>query len=114
MGKGEDGMDALEDDDDDDEGDGKTRRCLQSQRQSAPHPLVLTLTDEQAALVAPESNQLLHLQLRKRYYAEALNFMRTVEGAMCVFFSCFPFSPCFRSHPRCFTSGRRLPTRFLF
>ena len=76
MGKGEDGMNALEDDDDDEEGVGKTRRCLQSQRQSAPHPLVLT--DEQAALVAPESNQLLHLQLRKWYYAQVLNFMRMV------------------------------------
>ena len=54
--------------------------------------LVLTLTDEQAALVAPESNQLLHLQLRKRYYAEAVNFMRMVEGAKWVFFSSFLFS----------------------
>ena len=44
--------------------------------------LVLTLMDEQAALVAPESNQLLHLQLRKWYYAQVLNFMRIVEGAM--------------------------------
>ena len=35
-------------------------------------PLLLTLADEQAALAAPESNQLLHLQLRKRYYAERL------------------------------------------
>jgi condensin complex subunit 1 len=39
------------------------------------------LTDEQAALAALESNQLLHLRLRKRYYAEALNFIRQVEEA---------------------------------
>jgi condensin complex subunit 1 len=39
------------------------------------------LTDEQAALAALESNQLLHLHLRKRYYSEALNFIRQVEEA---------------------------------
>lgn len=39
------------------------------------------LTDEQAALAALESNQLLHLRLRKRYYSEALNFIRQVEDA---------------------------------
>ena len=32
-----------------------------------PAPLLLTLTDEQAALATPESNQLLHLHLGKRY-----------------------------------------------
>ena len=39
------------------------------------------LTDEQAALAALESNQVLHLRLRKRYYTEALNFIRQVEEA---------------------------------
>lgn len=39
------------------------------------------LTDEQAALAALESNQVLHLRLRKRYYSEALNFIRQVEEA---------------------------------
>jgi condensin complex subunit 1 len=39
------------------------------------------LTDEQAAVAALESNQLLHLRLRKRYYSEALNFIRQVEEA---------------------------------
>ena len=47
-----------------------------------PAPLVLTLMDEQAALAAPESNQLLHLHLGKWYYAEALDFMRMVEGTI--------------------------------
>ena len=56
MWKGEDGMDALP--------LLKTRRCLKDKVR--PALLVLTLTDEQAVLVAPESNQLLHLQLRKR------------------------------------------------
>ena len=34
--------------------------------------------DEQAALAALESNQLLHLRLCKRYYSEALNFIQQV------------------------------------
>ena len=44
------------------------------------------LTDEQAALAALESNQLLHLRLRKRYYSEALNFIRQVEEAAQIIF----------------------------
>ena len=43
---------------------------------------ISALTEEQAALAALESNQILHLKLRKRYYAEALNFIRQIEGAM--------------------------------
>ena len=97
---------SVEDDDDDDEEEGDAFKVKVKVR---PAPLVLTLTDEQAALVAPESNQLLHLHLGKRYYAEALNFMRMVEGAMYVFFSSFPFSPCFHSH--CL---EKLLTRFIF
>lgn len=42
------------------------------------------LTNEQAALAALESNQILHLRLRKKYYAEGLNFIRQMESAMCV------------------------------
>ena len=40
------------------------------------------LTNEQAALAALESNHVLHLKLRKRYYAEGLNFIQQIEGAM--------------------------------
>lgn len=40
------------------------------------------LTNEQAALAALESDQLLHLRLRKKYYVEALNFIRLVENSM--------------------------------
>lgn len=43
---------------------------------------ISALTDEQVALVALQSSQILHLKLRKRYYAESLNFMRQIEGAM--------------------------------
>ena len=67
---------------------GRARRGDAFKSKCAP----LTLTDEEAALAAPESNQLLHRQLRKRYYVEALNFMRMVEGTKWVFFSSFLFS----------------------
>lgn len=40
------------------------------------------LTNEQVALAALEGNQLLSLKLRKKYYSEALNFIRQVEGAI--------------------------------
>ncbi|KAF8623362.1 hypothetical protein AX17_007440 [Amanita inopinata Kibby_2008] len=43
---------------------------------------VAALSNEQAALAALETNQMLHLRLRKKYYAEALNFIRQIEGAM--------------------------------
>jgi hypothetical protein len=72
-----------------------------------PAPLLLTLTDEQAALVAPESNQLLHLHLGKRYYAEALDFMRMVEGAMCVFFSSFIFFFLLSPSPSLLSFGKK-------
>lgn len=51
------------------------------------------LTNEQAALAALESNQILHLRLRKKYYAEGLNFIRQVESAMWV--SSLTSLPCF-------------------
>ena len=89
MWKGEDGMDALpllKTTTIMKKGMGGRGDAFKVKDKVRPAPLVLTLTDEQPALVAPESNQLPHLQLRKRYYAEALNFMRTVEGALCVLF----------------------------
>ena len=49
------------------------------------------LSNEQAALAALESNQILHLRLRKKYYTEGLNFIRQIEGAMCV----CTLPPCF-------------------
>lgn len=42
---------------------------------------ISTLTDEQVALAALESDKLLHLKLRKRYYAEGLRFIRAIEGS---------------------------------
>ncbi len=46
------------------------------------HLDISALTNEQVALAALESNQLLHLKLRKRYYAEALSFIRQIESSM--------------------------------
>ncbi|KAL5523043.1 CND1 [Sanghuangporus sanghuang] len=43
---------------------------------------ISALTNEQVALAALQSSQILNLKLRKRYYAEALNFIRQIEGAM--------------------------------
>ena len=43
---------------------------------------VAALSNEQEALAALESNEILHLRLRKKYYVEALNFIRQIEGAM--------------------------------
>jgi condensin complex subunit 1 len=43
---------------------------------------ISALTDEQVALAALQSSKVLHLKLRKKYYAEALNFIRQMEDAM--------------------------------
>lgn len=85
----------VDDDDDDDEtempsseGGGphtpKPKRTKKSKKLK-PRKSELNmeaLTNEQAALAALESNQILHLRLRKKYYVEGLNFIRQVEGAM--------------------------------
>ena len=115
MRKGEDGMDAiplLKTTTIMKKGMRRRGDAFKVKDKVRPALLVLTLTDEQAALVAPKSNQLPHLHLGKRYYAEALDFMRTVEGALCVFFSSFPFSPCFHSHPHCFPLERKVADTF--
>jgi condensin complex subunit 1 len=43
---------------------------------------VVALSSEQEALAALQTDEVLHLRLRKKYYAEALNFIRQIEGAM--------------------------------
>jgi hypothetical protein len=40
------------------------------------------LSNEQEALAALQTDEILHLRLRKKYYVEALNFIRQIEGAM--------------------------------
>ncbi|RDB27013.1 Condensin complex subunit 1 [Hypsizygus marmoreus] len=43
---------------------------------------VAALSSEQDALAALEADELLRLRLRKKYYVEALSFIRQIEGAM--------------------------------
>ncbi|KAI6123353.1 non-SMC mitotic condensation complex subunit 1-domain-containing protein [Pisolithus thermaeus] len=42
----------------------------------------VAITSEQEALAALESNETLYLRLRKKYYTEALVFIRMIEGSM--------------------------------
>lgn len=59
----------------------KTKKKKRSARRKSELNME-ALTNEQQALAALESNQLLHLRLRKRYYAEGLSFIRVVETGM--------------------------------
>ncbi|KAG6333782.1 hypothetical protein ID866_5308 [Astraeus odoratus] len=43
---------------------------------------VVAITSEREALAALESNEALYLRLRKKYYTEALTFIRMIEGSM--------------------------------
>jgi condensin complex subunit 1 len=71
-----------EDGEEEGEGEGTTPKSKgKKSRRKSELDNMAALTDEQAALAALESNQLLHLRLRKRYYSEALNFIRQVEEA---------------------------------
>jgi len=102
-----DALPLLKDDDDNEEEEEGEDEEMPSKSKTKCALLVLTLTDEQAALVAPESTQLLHRQLRKRYYAQVLNFMRMVEGAMFVFFSSFLFSSLLSLSPSRLSFGEK-------
>ena len=66
---------------DGDEEEGTTPKSKSKKSGRKSELDMAALTDEQAALAALESNQLLHLRLRKRYYSEALNFIRQLEEA---------------------------------
>jgi condensin complex subunit 1 len=70
------------DGDEHEEGSQSAKRKKAKKNKSRTELDIAALTSEQAALSALESNQLLHLRLRKRYYAEGLNFIRQIEGAM--------------------------------
>lgn len=55
---------------------GKAKRSKKARKSELN---IEALTNEQAALAALESDKILHLRLRKRYYAEGLSFIRQVE-----------------------------------
>ncbi|KIL63463.1 hypothetical protein M378DRAFT_107274 [Amanita muscaria Koide BX008] len=89
MEKGNKGDDAMDDDADDDNGERSSKRKKKKNNKKNGNLErrksqldVAALSNEQAALAALESNQMLHLRLRKKYYAEALNFIRQIEAAM--------------------------------
>lgn len=77
----DDNADSIIDDDDEEEEEEDVLPNSQGKSGRKSELDMAALTDEQAALAALESNQLLHLRLRKRYYSEALNFIRQVEDA---------------------------------
>ena len=85
-------VDSIMDEEDEREDDGEegtpsSKQKSKSKKNGRKSELdMAALTDEQAALAALESNQLLHLRLRKRYYSEALNFIRQVEEAAQIIF----------------------------
>ncbi|PFH48881.1 hypothetical protein AMATHDRAFT_64397 [Amanita thiersii Skay4041] len=89
MEDGGDTEDAMDEDGEENE-EGTSKRHSKKSRNKKASKLkprksqldVAAVSNEQAALAALESNQLLHLRLRKKYYAEALSFIRQIEAAM--------------------------------
>jgi condensin complex subunit 1 len=82
-----DDEEATDGDEEDDEANATPRRVKKEKKSKKSKPRkseldMAALTSEQAALAALESNQLLHLRLRKKYYSEALSFIRTLENGM--------------------------------
>ncbi|KAF8552601.1 ARM repeat-containing protein [Imleria badia] len=74
-------LDSIMDESDEEE---QPKRKKQKGKKKARNPTVnfAAMTSEQEALAALESNEVLHLRLRKKYYSEALHFIRTIETAM--------------------------------
>ncbi|KAG6900284.1 hypothetical protein C0993_000472 [Termitomyces sp. T159_Od127] len=71
---------------DDDDGEQQTpQKKTKKHSKLAPRKSQLdiaALSSEQEALAALETDKLLQLRLKKKYYGEALNFIRQIEGAM--------------------------------
>jgi condensin complex subunit 1 len=70
---------AMEDDNDE-TGNGEKKRKRKKRRKSELD--MAALGDEQAAVAALESTELIKLRLTKKYCAEALNFVRQIDSAM--------------------------------
>ncbi|GJE88854.1 condensin complex subunit 1 [Phanerochaete sordida] len=65
--------------------DGEEREEAQPKRKKKPRKSQLNidaLQSEAEAIAILDSNEMLHLKLRKRYYAEGLSFIRLVEDGM--------------------------------
>jgi condensin complex subunit 1 len=70
------------DEDGEENGESRSRKKKAKVQRRKSQLDVVALSNEQAALAALETTQVLHLRLRKKYYAEALNFIRQIHGAM--------------------------------
>ena len=73
--------DAMDEDDEENSGSRSRKKKSKVQRRKSQLD-VIALSNEQAALAALEGNQVLHLRLRKKYYTDALDFIRHINGAM--------------------------------
>lgn len=67
-------------DEDDEQPQQKKRKGKKKARNSTVD--LAAMTSEREALAALESNEVLHLRLRKKYYSEALSFIKTIESSM--------------------------------
>ena len=87
-GSAADDMEMNDDGDEDGEAvDNVERKAKKLKKSNAKNPRksslnMAALASEQEALAALESNQILHLRLRRKYYSEALSFIRMIEGAI--------------------------------
>ncbi|KAL4254139.1 Condensin complex subunit 1 [Abortiporus biennis] len=82
-GEGEDEDDAMDQDNDEENGETRKKSKKSGKKKSRKSELDMeALTNEQVAMAALESDQILHLRLRKKYYAEGLNFIRQIEDGM--------------------------------
>lgn len=72
-------LDSIMDDEEE-----QPRRKKQERKKKARNSTVnlVTLTSEQEALTALESNKILHLRLWKEYYLKAPSVIKTIESAM--------------------------------
>ena len=85
----ESAADAEEDDQDEEmddetgEGSSSKKKSKKSKKKGRKSELDMeAFADEQVVLAALESDQLLHMRLKKKYYAECLNFIRQLENGM--------------------------------
>ncbi|PCH34948.1 hypothetical protein WOLCODRAFT_155593 [Wolfiporia cocos MD-104 SS10] len=67
---------------DGDDEDQSTKKKSKKKKSRKSELDIAALANEQEALLTMDSNGLLQLRLRKRYYAEGLGFIRTVEEGM--------------------------------
>ncbi|KAJ7117284.1 non-SMC mitotic condensation complex subunit 1 [Mycena filopes] len=78
-GGGDTEVDESDEEDDEEEEDASAMSATPKKKKKRKAPKLKPRKSRSETL---ETNQLLHLRLRKKYYAEALNFIRQIEGTM--------------------------------